>query len=147
MLFNFYKKSSLFQWYCHYNNYQIILWSWNRWWFSIWKKQQQRTCKYFLHDSPFGIDTFIFIYVNLLQFFSFQVLSLTSKYACPKSTHHITGVGAFFLIITVMIAIYFFGGILVLKFIRGAKGVEMIPNHEFWCRVVNLVKVRFLFLL
>lgn len=37
---------------------------------------------------------------------------------------------------------YFFGGALLLYFIRGARGIEVIPNVEFWMNLPGLVKVR-----
>jgi len=37
--------------------------------------------------------------------------------------------------------VYFIGGIIVLKALRGATGWEMIPNHEFWYKLPSLVKV------
>lgn len=52
-----------------------------------------------------------------------------------------SGAGVFFLIIVSIFALYFFGGMLVLRFIRGATGKEMIPNYEFWANFPNLVKV------
>jgi len=36
---------------------------------------------------------------------------------------------------------YFIGGIIVLKALRGATGWEMVPNHDFWCKLPSLVKV------
>jgi len=29
----------------------------------------------------------------------------------------------------------------VLKALRGATGWEMVPNHDFWCKLPSLVKV------
>lgn len=36
--------------------------------------------------------------------------------------------------------VYFIGGALILKFLRGATGWEMIPNHEFWRNLPSLFK-------
>lgn len=47
------------------------------------------------------------------------------------------------LVIMVLVfgSLYFFGGMAVLKFIRGASGVEIIPHYEFWSDLPFLVKV------
>ena len=37
--------------------------------------------------------------------------------------------------------VYIIGGALFMHFSRGAKGVEHIPNYEFWRTVPSLVKV------
>ena len=41
----------------------------------------------------------------------------------------------------VSVGVYFIGGIIVLKALRGATGWEMVPNHEFWCKLPSLVRV------
>jgi len=37
--------------------------------------------------------------------------------------------------------VYFGGGILVRKFMRGAEGYEMIPHFEFWNGLPSLIRV------
>ncbi|KAK6617356.1 hypothetical protein RUM43_014365 [Polyplax serrata] len=64
-----------------------------------------------------------------------HVLVLRSKSCCPVSPSHISGASVFFLIIISAFSLYCIGGILVLKYLRGAKGIESIPNHEFWCKI------------
>lgn len=50
-------------------------------------------------------------------------------------------VGSILLIIFfVFTGIYFIGGIIALKSLRGATGWEMIPNYTFWQEVSSLVK-------
>lgn len=44
----------------------------------------------------------------------------------------------------VAVMVYIVGGILFLRFYRGASGVEMIPNYEFWKDFPLLVKVTIL---
>lgn len=41
----------------------------------------------------------------------------------------------------VCIIVYLVGGVLVLRYWRGASGVELIPNFEFWKSLPGLVKV------
>ncbi|XP_059488787.1 uncharacterized protein LOC132204341 [Neocloeon triangulifer] len=54
--------------------------------------------------------------------------------------------GATFLIIFFsLFAAYFIGGMAIMKFIKGAQGVEVIPNYEFWTGLPSLVKDGFLF--
>nr|AQW35022.1 G-protein coupled receptor signaling pathway [Liposcelis entomophila] len=78
-----------------------------------------------------------------------NVLILESPHSCLKDLNHhsdhISGASVFFLIVASFFALYFFGGMLVLKFIRGATGKEMIPNYEFWANFPNLVKEAFLY--
>lgn len=44
----------------------------------------------------------------------------------------------------VAVMVYIVGGILFLRFYRGASGVEMIPNYEFWKDFPLLVTVTIL---
>jgi len=41
----------------------------------------------------------------------------------------------------VLLVVYFVGGILLLRYWRGARGVEQIPNLEFWKSLPLLIKV------
>ena len=41
----------------------------------------------------------------------------------------------------VLLVVYFVGGILLLRYWRGARGVEQIPNYQFWKSLPGLVKV------
>ncbi|XP_053982350.1 uncharacterized protein LOC128878289 [Hylaeus volcanicus] len=43
----------------------------------------------------------------------------------------------FFFVFTGM---YFIGGAIALKLLRGATGLEMIPNHEFWVELPSLIR-------
>jgi hypothetical protein len=43
------------------------------------------------------------------------------------------------------IFVYLVGGILVLRYARGARGVEQIPNYTFWILVPGLIKDGFVF--
>jgi cation-dependent mannose-6-phosphate receptor len=36
--------------------------------------------------------------------------------------------------------LYFGGGIIVRKFLRGAEGQEMVPHYEFWSDLPNLIR-------
>jgi hypothetical protein len=37
--------------------------------------------------------------------------------------------------------LYFVGGAVALRLLRGAEGREMIPNYDFWVDLPNLVRV------
>jgi hypothetical protein len=41
----------------------------------------------------------------------------------------------------VFTTLYFVGGAVALKLLRGAEGREMIPNYDFWVDLPNLVRV------
>lgn len=43
--------------------------------------------------------------------------------------------GVLFLIIFIAFLIYFVGGVILMK-IRGASGLELIPNYRFWLSVM-----------
>jgi hypothetical protein len=45
----------------------------------------------------------------------------------------------------VLLVVYLVAGILILRFGRGARGVEQIPNVDFWKELPLLVKVRLIF--
>ncbi|CAB3376173.1 Hypothetical predicted protein [Cloeon dipterum] len=77
-------------------------------------------------------------------------LLLTSKEVCstdvPDAASDEMSSGATFLFIFFsLFAAYFFGGMAILKYIKGAQGVEMIPNYEFWTSLPSLVKDGFYF--
>jgi cation-dependent mannose-6-phosphate receptor len=51
--------------------------------------------------------------------------------------------GATFLVIFgSLFAAYLFGGMAIMKFVKGAQGVEIIPNYGFWSSLPSLVKVQ-----
>ncbi|CAH1397634.1 unnamed protein product [Nezara viridula] len=69
-------------------------------------------------------------------------LKLTSEKACVGT---VTNEGhsvfsTFFIIVLVLFLFYFICGFLVLRFIRGARGWEAIPNGEFWKSSWNSLK-------
>ncbi|KAG5882995.1 hypothetical protein JTB14_033452 [Gonioctena quinquepunctata] len=73
---------------------------------------------------------------------------VSSPEVCIKTDHHGLSGGSVFLIILIVVgAIYFVGGALILYFIRGARGQEMIPNVDFWKNLPGLVKDGVIFLL
>jgi len=41
----------------------------------------------------------------------------------------------------VLVIVYLVGGVLLMHYWRGARGVEQIPNYEFWIAFPGLVKV------
>ena len=49
--------------------------------------------------------------------------------------------GVICLVLFICFLVYFFGGMIVLK-IRGASGLEVIPNHIFWLSLPLRIKVR-----
>lgn len=68
------------------------------------------------------------------------ILLLRSPYACQKLLEKGLSVGSLLLIyFFVFSGIYFIGGAIGLKFLRGATGWEMIPNHKFWLDLPSLI--------
>ncbi|XP_060076813.1 uncharacterized protein LOC132556417 [Ylistrum balloti] len=69
---------------------------------------------------------------------------LKTKYACKPNTG--LSVGSVLLIIFFMLLlVYIIGGILFMRYVRKAQGVEMIPNRELWAELPLLIKDGILF--
>lgn len=67
---------------------------------------------------------------------------LISPYGCKMESHKGLSIGSVLLILFFTIAgIYFIGGIITLRILRGATGWEMLPNHDFWTKLPSLVRV------
>uniref|UniRef100_A0A0P4VUQ4 Cation-dependent mannose-6-phosphate receptor n=1 Tax=Scylla olivacea TaxID=85551 RepID=A0A0P4VUQ4_SCYOL len=58
---------------------------------------------------------------------------------CSLSQKGLSGGAIFFILLLVSFSLYFTFGFLYLRLVRGAKGVEQIPNRNFWFRVGNLL--------
>ncbi|XP_063712397.1 cation-dependent mannose-6-phosphate receptor-like [Symsagittifera roscoffensis] len=58
----------------------------------------------------------------------------------------LTGAGIFLIIYFVSIAIYLIAGICYKALYKGARGMEMIPNTEFWMMVPGLIRDGCLFI-
>ncbi|CAH1116041.1 unnamed protein product [Phaedon cochleariae] len=58
-----------------------------------------------------------------------------------------SGGSKFIIVLIIIISVYFIGGGLVMYLIRGARGIEVIPNIEFWRNLPGLVKDGIIFLL
>lgn len=67
---------------------------------------------------------------------------LTSRCCCPGKCHYsapsgsLSGGAVFIIILLVVLAVYLAGGMLFLRYSRGARGAEMIPNRVMWLGVV-----------
>lgn len=67
---------------------------------------------------------------------------MVSPYGCVKEPERGLSTGSVLVILFfVCFGVYFIGGIIVLKTLRGATGWEMVPNHDFWCKLPSLVRV------
>lgn len=65
----------------------------------------------------------------------------SSTAAPPNVDDGMSGGTAFCLLFMFVCLVYFGGGIVIRKFLRGAEGPEMIPHYEFWKDVPNLIRV------
>ncbi|XP_068084157.1 uncharacterized protein [Anabrus simplex] len=63
----------------------------------------------------------------------------------PDETSHLSTGSVLVIMFIVFSSLYFVGGALALKLLRGAEGREMIPNYDFWVSLPGLVKEGFLF--
>lgn len=76
-----------------------------------------------------------------------QHFSLASPYGCileppKKPINKGLSTGSVLVILFFTFAgVYFIGGVVAMKILRGATGWEMLPNHEFWCELPSLVRV------
>jgi len=87
-------------------------------------------------------------------------LKLESKWTCPdlqqttdetalknSSTDGLSVGSVLVIVFFVFTTLYFVGGAVALKLLRGAEGREMIPNHDFWVDLPNLVSDGFTFVI
>jgi len=75
-------------------------------------------------------------------------LSLFSKYACPVEIDKINHHGIFytlFIVLLTLLFVYLFIGMLINYFLIGARGFELIPNYDFWCKVWRSIKLGFIY--
>lgn len=68
------------------------------------------------------------------------VFTLRSPHACLVPNPGLSAGSVLLILFFVAVVVYIVGGILFLRFYRGASGVEMIPNYEFWKGFPLLVK-------
>ena len=64
----------------------------------------------------------------------------------PNRTSHprfanMGSVGVLFLLLFIGLLIYFVGGVVIMK-LRGASGLELIPNYMFWISLPSKLKVK-----
>ncbi|CAF1139295.1 unnamed protein product, partial [Didymodactylos carnosus] len=58
---------------------------------------------------------------------------------CPKQAKKKMSAGAIFVIILLIVSsVYLIGGLLYMKFIRGARGLELIPHRDMWMKLGHL---------
>lgn len=71
-----------------------------------------------------------------------QNLLLISPYACVTfvQANGLSTGTTLLIYFFVFSGIYFLGGAIALKLLRGATGWEMVPNHGFWIQLPSLVK-------
>lgn len=96
------------------------------------------------------------IYINNTRYKNTtHLFELQSRWACPveilndtpstkvsaSSSNGGLSTGSVLVIIFFLFAtLYFVGGAVALKLLRGAEGREMIPNYDFWVDLPNLVR-------
>ncbi|KAH9524733.1 hypothetical protein Btru_027646 [Bulinus truncatus] len=76
------------------------------------------------------------------------IFTLYTRYGCLPSNDKSGGlsVGSVLVILFfVLLLIYLVGGVLFLKYVRKAEGIEVIPNVEFWKDLPSLIKDGILF--
>lgn len=58
---------------------------------------------------------------------------------CSLSPKGLSPGAIFFIIVLVTFSMYFISGFFYLRLVRGAKGIEQIPNRNFWFKAGNLL--------
>ncbi|KAL0105629.1 hypothetical protein PUN28_015846 [Cardiocondyla obscurior] len=68
-------------------------------------------------------------------------LTLASSYGCIIQPEQGLSTGSILVIISfAIVVLYFISGVVALKTLRGATGRQMVPNHDFWCKLPSLVR-------
>ncbi|XP_050299760.1 uncharacterized protein LOC126738442 isoform X2 [Anthonomus grandis grandis] len=78
-----------------------------------------------------------------------DALVLYSSQVCLQHMEHesMSGGAIFCTILFVTAFVYFIGGALIMYFMRGARGAEVIPNFDFWVALPGLMKDGMIFIL
>lgn len=111
----------------------ILFWTWWDWQKRVWDIEGEMHQIKVVGSSNWHIQVFWDIH-NIMYW------CLTEKFL---KLNWIDGIGlrCLFCRFFVFVLIYVIGGILFLRFYRGASGVEMFPNYEFWKDLPFLIKV------
>ncbi|KAK0043563.1 Cation-dependent mannose-6-phosphate receptor [Biomphalaria pfeifferi] len=107
--------------------------------FSITNKYDTRTSIVYV---VCGSEEATFLDIEPNPFITYK-FTLTTRYGCipQNSSGNGLSVGSVLAILFfVFFLIYLVGGVLFLKFVRKAEGIEMIPNIEFWKDLPSLIK-------
>ncbi|XP_012261204.2 uncharacterized protein LOC105689036 [Athalia rosae] len=93
-------------------------------------------CDPFLNVPP------ILVEFNNTASASNHSLILVSPHACRKLMHSsgLSTGSVLVIMLLVFSGVYFLGGAVALKLVRGATGWEMLPNHKFWFDLPALVR-------
>ncbi|XP_038045186.1 cation-dependent mannose-6-phosphate receptor-like [Patiria miniata] len=72
---------------------------------------------------------------------------MTTECACPgrcgqtaPQSGGLSAGGVMCIIFSVLVVVYFIGGVLFMKFVRGAGGMELVPNSGFWKELPGYIK-------
>ncbi len=70
-------------------------------------------------------------------------IHLESRCCCPgkckytNNSNGISGGAVFVILLVVLLFVYLVGGVMFLKFSRGATGSDMIPNRLLWTNIIG----------
>nr|CAD7458391.1 unnamed protein product [Timema tahoe] len=93
---------------------------------------------------PTGSNTSIWISAAKLLENDNTTTTIPPLTSTPIPVHPHSGLSTGSLLVILFItfsSVYFFGGVLALKLLRGAEGKEMIPNYDFWADVPYLCRL------
>ncbi|XP_022099026.1 uncharacterized protein LOC110983780 isoform X1 [Acanthaster planci] len=78
---------------------------------------------------------------------------MTTECACPGKCGKalpeggISAGSVICIIFAVLLVVYVIGGVLFMKFVRGAEGTELLPNSGFWLSLPGYIKDGFMFII
>lgn len=73
---------------------------------------------------------------------------LYSKYGCKEQIgpdHHHGFFYTMFIVLLTLLFVYLFLGMMINYFFVGARGFELIPNYDFWCKAWTSAKLGFFY--
>ncbi|CAF0765378.1 unnamed protein product [Adineta ricciae] len=74
---------------------------------------------------------------NCNYVFEFQLPGLCST--VPQATKKLSGSAIFFIILLCLVSTYLIGGFFYMRVKHGARGIDQIPNLDFWQRIGNFI--------
>ncbi|KAF2347366.1 Mannose-6-phosphate receptor, partial [Trinorchestia longiramus] len=69
----------------------------------------------------------------------FDSFSTSHSLACLGPSPGLGGFSVFLIVLTVLFVVYFLLGVAYMRYVKGAKGIDQLPNKAFWFRTGNAI--------